>query len=204
MTWPNEDCGWNGQRQLILNLSSAPASEPITTAEAKTHLRIDSSDDDTYIDTLIEAARRHVESFTNRALITQTWELYLDDFPNEILLPKPELVSVSSITYTDTAGASQTLSTDVYQVDTDHLPGRIFLKYGQTWPAVQEIPKAVKVTYVAGYGAASAVPQSIKTAIKILVAHWYENREPVIVGTNVASVPLSVEYLLMPYKVFNF
>lgn len=190
---------------MILKLSSAPGAEPLSAAEAKAHLRVDHSDDDTYISTLIKAARHYIEQVTNRALITQTWIAYLDDFLPVIQLPKPELISVTGITYVDTDGTTQNLGTSIYTVDTDSLPGRVYEAYNQSWPTVRDIPKAVAITYTAGYGAASTnVPEPILQASKILVAHWYENREPVIVGTIASPVPLSVTHLLAPYKVHQF
>lgn len=182
------------------------ASEPITTSEAKTHLREDSSANDTYIDTLIAAARMQCEIFQRRSYINQTWTMALTGFPGSytpdswhttatddlnIYLPYPPLSSVTSITYTDTDGGSNTLATSVYGVDTNSEPGRVYLKYDQSWPATRDLEDAaVRITYVAGYGAtAASVPATIKHAIKLLVAWMYEYREPVISGTIIDEVP---------------
>lgn len=188
-------------------LSSAPATEPVTTAELKSHLRVDSTDEDTLIASLGTAARQYVEEQTRRALVTQTWVLKLDEFPEsdgEILLPRPPLVSVSSVTYVDTAGSTQTLSSSVYSVDTTDTPGRITLAYDQTWPTVRDQRNAITVTYVAGYGAASAVPDALKAAIKLLVGHWFTNREGVVTGTIATEIPMAVDALLAPYRVLRF
>jgi uncharacterized phiE125 gp8 family phage protein len=97
---------------MYWRLVTDAASEPITAAQAKTHCRIDTSLDDTYIGILIKTARQKVEEDTDRAMLTQTWKIYLDDFPasdsEPILFPRSPLIAVSSVAYTDTAGSSQT------------------------------------------------------------------------------------------------
>src|SRR3954453_3955872 len=98
---------------------TAPSTEPISTADAQLQCRVDASDEDALIDALVKAAREHVETFTHRALITQTWDLKLDAFPctGEIWLPKPPVASVTSITYLDTTGVSQTWASSNYRTD---------------------------------------------------------------------------------------
>lgn len=188
-----------------LTLTSAPAAEPVSTAEAKTHMRVETSDDDTYIGTLITAARRYCEAVQKRAFITQTWKLYLDRFPSVIRVPKPPLQSVSSIAYLDTNGDSQTLSSSVYTVDTDSEPGLIYEGYNQQWPATRDVEKAITVTFLAGYGDASTdVPAEVIHAIKLMVGHWYEHREAVADGVTPAMVPLTVHSLLGISRTFSF
>lgn len=178
-----------------LTLVSAPAAEPLTTAELKAWLRVDHSSDDTTIAALGAAAREMCERLTGRAFVTQTWRLTLDAFPYawtgwggvrntppadlaawSIRLPKAPLQSVSSIEYHDLADALQTLASTAYDVDAAHDPGRVSLAFGQVWPVTRPKPGAVRITFVAGYGAAAAVPEGIKTAIRFAVASWYENR----------------------------
>lgn len=166
--------------------NTAPATEPVTLAEAKSHLRVDVTDDDTLITELIKAARQIVESNTGRSLITQTWRLTLDAFPrnNEaIQLEKPPLVSVQSVTYVDTNGTTQTLATSDYIVDTSHIQGEVALAYDKTWPETRPQRNAVLVNYTAGYGAASAVPEVLKAAIKLRLGDLFANREASIIGT---------------------
>ena len=185
------------ERPWSLTETSAPAAEPLSTAQAKTYLRVEHSEEDSLIDNLIEAARVHVEMFTHRSLINTTFTLKLDAFPQEIRTPRSPLSSVTSITYIDTNGASQTLSTDTYDVDTDTEPGRIFLKHNQDWPDTRGINNAVTVTFVAGYGSASTdIPESLRAAVSMLTAHYYEQREPVVVGTITGRIPMSVESLM--------
>lgn len=189
---------WRNMKQ-----SSAPATEPLTTAEAKTHLVVDHSDDDTYIDTLVAAARAYVEQYTGRQLVTATWTMDLERFPGDdfIQLPFPPLQSVTSVKYYDLSNSQQTLAASKYVV-ADSTPGRLRLVSGEAWPQVYpDRAQAVEVIFVAGYGAASAVPADIKHAIKMLVGHWYENRETVTVGQTSKPVAFATDALLNPYKI---
>jgi uncharacterized phiE125 gp8 family phage protein len=187
-----------------LALITAPTDEPITLDEAKEHCRVDVDDDDNYITSLIAAARRITESMTDRALITQTWRLKLDRFPCDcIYVPRPPLASVSSITYVDTQGATQTWSSTEYRVDTDSYVGRITPAYGYTWPVLLPVINAVTITFVAGYGNADAVPQDLKQAMLMLIGHMYENREPVTFGQP-SLLPLGYNTLVGPYCVVTF
>ena len=191
-------------RQDLYGLSqyAAPGTEPVTSTEAKAHCRIDSSADDTMITSLIQAAREYVERFCGRRLITQTWDLKLDMWPDVIQVPYPPLISVSSITYVDSAGTTQTLATTEYTVDATREPGRIYPAFGKVWPVLQDIPVAVSVRFVAGYANAAAVPQGIKQAMLLLIEHWYELREPIMMK-EVRDAPLSVENLLWQYRVLE-
>lgn len=189
-------------------VTSAPASEPVTTAELKSHCRVEVSDDDTLIASYGAAAREWVErTGIWRSLVTQTITLKLDEFPcsdDPILLPQPPLISVTSITYVDTNGTTQTWSSSEYRVDTYAEPGRVTPAYGYSYPSTRDVTGAVTVVYSAGYGTASDVPNSIKTAIKFLAANWYENREPVVLGTIAPQVPWTILALLEPYNAKGF
>lgn len=188
---------------MILNLVTAPTIEPITTAEAKTHLQVTLSSDDLYIDTLVAAARSYVENYTGRVLVTQTWDLFLDNFRSVIEIPKPPLSSVTSVKYTDGAGVQQTLATSIYTVDTNSTPGRVFRAYSQVWPTTQDIRNNVEIRFVAGYGNASTVPDLIKHAIKLMISHYYDQREPTA-PIVISKVPLSIENILNQFVVQTF
>jgi len=194
---------------FALTESVAPAAEPFTAAEAKLHLRVDSSDDDTYISALIKAARKKLEADTGRALITQTWKLILDRFPDSddeaILMPKAPLQSVSSITYVDTDGVTQTWDSSEYRVDTDSVPGRITPAYNQSWPTTRSVTGAVTITFVAGYGNSSQnIPDDLRHAMRLLIGHWYENREEVVAGVSIAQVPQAYQFLKQSHTIWNF
>lgn len=177
---------------LARAITSEPSVEPVTLNEARDFMRVDYDDDDALIKELIKAARRHAENVTERAFINQTWTLGLDCFwgSSVLYLPRPPLSSVTSITYVDTDGNSQTVAASTYSVDTTHEPGRVWLAYGQTWPTPRAERNAVTVTYVAGYGAAaSSVPETARIAIKMMVSDMYENRDVGFVGTIYAPNP---------------
>lgn len=154
---------------------SPPAEEPISLATAKLHLRVDSSDDDALINALIATARRQAEQETRRYLITQTLERTLDAFPCALILPP--LQSVSSIKYLDAAGVLQTLAAEQYVVDALSAPARISRAESVDWPTTRAQHNAVTIRFVAGYGAAAAVPETIKQWMLLQIGHWYANRE---------------------------
>ena len=199
---------------MALVRPTAPTLEPVTLDEAKTHCVITSTDDDTFIGNLITTAREKVESDTNRSLITQTWEQYLDCFPwntpgawpAAILLEPAPLQSVTSLTYIDTDGATQTLTEGVdFTVDTKSEPARIVPFYGTSWPSTRAVPNAVTITIVTGFGdAPSDVPERFKQAMKLLISHWNENREAIITGTMVEKVPFGYENIIASLKVTRF
>ena len=188
---------------MALKIYTEPSSEPVTLADAKSHCKIFITDDDDLINSYITAARKWVEhTGIRRALITQTLELYLDAFPDwEINPPRPPLKTIVSIKYYDTNGVLQTLSSALYTLDIINEPGRITPAYGQCWPSTRDIMNAVIIQYTAGYGEAAAVPKDIWHAILFLVAHAYENRQPV--GDIGKQIPFSVNALLAPYKIFG-
>jgi uncharacterized phiE125 gp8 family phage protein len=173
------------------------ASEPITLTEAKDQLRETGSSEDTYINTLIKTARQFAEEKTGRGLLAQTWKATLDNgsLPTDsiIELPRPPLQSVTEITYVDSDGATQTLSTDNYTIDTLSEPGRIMF---EDMPNIKSTINALTVEYVAGYSDASEVPAGIKQAILILVEHWFDFREAVVAGTTPSKIPISADDLL--------
>jgi uncharacterized phiE125 gp8 family phage protein len=194
---------------MSLKLNTAPTVEPISLDEVKLHLRTDVDDplEDTLLESLIKSAREFCEGFQHRSLITQTWELWLDAWPDEdyIKIPLPPLQSVSSVKYYDTDDTEHTFSSDDYFVDSDSEPGRVALNYSEVWPTTTLRPvNGICVTFVAGYGdAALDVPQKVRQAMLLLISHWYENREPIaLTGAVPKEVPFSVEALLWQDRCF--
>lgn len=177
-----------------------PTAEPVTVEEAKAQARIDATTDDALIEGYIVAARELAESYTKRVFVTQTWQQTYDWwFPWIIHSMVNPVQSVSSITYIDGAGDSQTLGASVYTLDTKTAKARIHLAYNETWPTTRAIQNAVTVTLVTGYGAATEVPQSIKLAILGLVGHWYNNREAHQHGVGIHETPDFFRALLNQY-----
>ena len=183
-----------------------PASfDPVSLEELKQQCRVDHDDEDTLIARLGAVATRHVEARTRRALLTQTWRLTLDAFPcDTIYIPRPPLIAVSSITYLDGAGDSQTLATADYRVDASRHPGRITPAYGEYWPTTLCTTNAVTITHTAGYGAAGDVPEDLRHAILLLAAHWHANRETVVVGTISGPLAFTLDVLCEPYEVEGY
>lgn len=168
---------------MNLKLITPPATEPVSLSEAKSHLRVDLPDDDTFITSLITTARQTAEDITRTSFITQTWELSLDAV-DYLYLPRPPTLSITSVTIDGV-----TLVPTQYQVSGDRV---LFLT-----PAIAQTLGGVKITYTAGYGSAAAnVPTSIKQAILQIVGHLYENRES-------QDIPDLAMNLLHPYKVYQ-
>ena len=204
---------------MPMQLITLPAGEPVSLAEAKLHLRVDFDDDDSLIQVLISAARQAAETLTNRQLVTARWRMVLDSFPgpslmgvpagqtftlpgHAVLLPKSPVQSVVEIRYLDMAGAWQVMPAANYTVDCACEPARITPVFGQIWPIALPQIGAVSVIFDAGYGNASAVPEGIKTWIKLRLGSLYVHREEVASMTRGRIDPLPfIDGLLDPYKV---
>ena len=190
----------------VLEPVTLPSTEPITLALAKSHLRVPHELDDTYITQCIRAARDIGERITERRFLTQTWKVYLDEFPGpgrEILVPYPPLQSVTSIGYVDENGDSQTWSASSYIVDTGQEPGRIRLAYGQVWPTPRLQPRAVTITFVCGYGAdGDSLPPELLQTLLVELSRRYEFREPIITGTIATELP-GFDRLWWPFRVLG-
>lgn len=157
------------------------------------------SAEDDLLSHYIGTAREYCEDFQNRAYCTQTWDLKLDDWPDQdyIEIPLPPLQSVTYIKYKDSDGVEYTVDTADYIVDTATFKGRVVLAYGESWPSVSLYPASpITIRFVAGYGAAAAVPKKAKQAMLLLVGHWNERREAAITGTISKDIEHGVEALL--------
>ena len=174
----------------------------LTTAEAKSHLRVDTTADDTLIDNLVKAARESAEVYTNRFFIDTTLTLKGDKWSDIEYLFKSPVRSISSIKYYDSDNALQTLATSVYLLDNSHQPSRVTLDEGESFPNLASRANAIEVVYGVGYGnAASDVPEAIRQAVLLTVGHFYQNREDVVVGRIASQLPMAAKYLLDQYKV---
>lgn len=191
-----------------LVLVTGPTLEPLSVAVVKAHARITTDAEDALVAALISNARQVVEEDDNLALLTQTWEYSLDAFPSvtrdnpdgTIVLPRPPVQSVTSITYTDEDGVAQTHSASLYTLDSRSFPGRIVPAYDEAWPSTRAVPNAVIVKYVAGFGGDEAdVPERIRQAMLIMIATGLEHREDLVTGTIVAQLR-SVRSLRTHYR----
>lgn len=168
---------------------TAPASEPITLAEARKQLELSPSDTahDDHLTALIQAVREQFEHDTDSSILTQTLSVTCEDLSDdEIYLPRRPIQSITSIQYYDTANTLQTLSSSVYSLDKPNAAVR--LNYLQLWPVTIDRWDAVTITYVAGYSSISAVPQIYKQAMKLLLAHYFENRD-MIMSEAMQTIP---------------
>lgn len=183
-----------------------PAVEPVLLAEAKLHLRVDTTDEDPEITLMIEAAREICEMISGRQFINATWPEYFDRFPSpELRLARPPLSSITSIQYVDTGGTTQTWDSGDYQVDTISEPARVKPVFGGSFPSTRDDYNAVTVTFVAGYGTAgSDVPPIYRRAIKFLVGHWFLNREAWLTRTTTNEVHDALHALLDVNRIMTF
>jgi len=195
-------------------LVTAPTSEPVSLAEAKAHLRLETTADDTLVAALIVAARQWAEEYLWRGLVTQTWELVLDAFPErgEIELPRGNLVSIASLKYVDDNGTEQTWAASNYTKDDTSEPGKLRLAYDKDWPSARDQWDAVKIRYTVGWAGEAAqmpaeadrVPAAIRAAMMLVISQLYEHRTPEVVGTIVSKVSFAVEALLGPYRLARY
>lgn len=187
----------------MLTLITAPAAEPVTLTEAKLHARIEHSADDTLVTALIAAAREQVEHETGRRLINQTWEQVLPAFADSMDLDTGPVSSITSVKYLDSDGAEQTLASTVYSLISESLPPRLVLNSGQSWPATYTSDNAVRIRFVAGYGADStAVPQAIRAWMMVRIASLYAQREEHASGLT--EMPgRFIDGLLDPYRIHH-
>jgi len=166
-----------------LSIITPPSVEPVTLAEQKLWSKIDGNDDDAIVTSLIEDARAQTEICTDRTMLATSIEIWLNCWPGaKFSLPRPNLISVTSVKYYDESEALQTLSTDSYAVlapaGDRAEKGQIALKPGQAWPDLGATEWPIRIIYVAGYGtSADDVPEGIKSALKSFVSSMYAIRD---------------------------
>jgi uncharacterized phiE125 gp8 family phage protein len=191
------------ETSMPLVLTSGPEVEPVSLAEAKAHLRVDGSSEDTLIGSLIITSRLHVEAALGLALITQAWSYFIDTWPSgsELKLPLRPVESVTAVRLYAEDESIVTVPPESYLVDAAGAPPRLVRQGTLAWPLPRRTANGIEVALLAGYGAAAAdVPAPIRQAILLLIAHWYEHREPVEIGAPQASIPHMVSELLQPYR----
>lgn len=209
---------------MTIQIITAPTVEPVTVARAKLHLRVDIAADDELIAMMITSARQSCETMMQRSILPQTLELALDAFPgadgpgelrrfralaaagrarafDAIALPRGPVSSVTSVKYTDTAGAEQTLAGAAWQTDLrDDRVGYVLPVYGGSWPTTRDDINAVRVRYVAGWADPDSVPAPVVSWILLRIGGLYENREQFVAGVEIKTAPF-VDRLLDPWAI---
>ena len=184
-------------------LLTGPAVEPVTLGQAKQFIRVEHDDDDDIIAALIAGSRIHVETQTRRALITQSWRLVRDVWPElgcVPVLPVP-LRTLDAARVYKSDGSTLAIDLAAFTVDKAAAPARLAFMRGAL-PVPGRAVAGIEIDVTCGYGAAPEnVPAPLRQAIRLLVAHWYENRGLVAIGQQIAVLPQTVAALIAPYRV---
>ncbi len=179
---------------MALSPLSAPALEPLSLNEAKAHLRVDTGDEDTLIDSLITTARLQLEAALNAAFITQQWQWTFDCWPMSTIieLPLRPLQTIDAVRVVDGDGTPTLIDPVTYAVDAAADIPRIASRSGY-WPTPGARLNGIEIDFTAGFGAAPTdVPEDIRHAILLLIAHWFEHREPPGATTATTSGPVAI------------
>ena len=179
-----------------------PASTyPVSLTEAKSHLKVDTTADDTYITSIIKAASQLSEEYTNRFFIDTVIDQTCSDFAQLQTLFKSKVSAVAHVKYYDNDNSLQTLSATIYDTQLQYEPSQIQLAENQSFPSITKRNDAVVARYTVGYGSASDVPEIIKQAILLTIGNFYQNRNSVVIGRIATELPMNVKWLLDTYKV---
>ena len=186
---------------MSLALNTPPSNEPVSLAEAKAYLRIDHADEDALIQSLLLAARMHLERVTGLAFLSQQWSLWLDHWPGpEVTIPLFPLAAVVAVKIYPATGAAAVADPATYVTDTARRPPRL-VRVGATWPEPQRVANGIEIVFTAGFGANAAdLPAPLAKAILLLAADWYETRGPLAIGDPAESLPRPVAGLIAPYR----
>lgn len=188
---------------MALLMTSGPAAEPVTLAEAKAHLRLDGAADDALVASLITTSRLQIETALSMALITQAWSSFIDALAADrvVRLPLRPIQSVAAIRLHHDDGGITTIPNDSFVLDSLSDPARLVQRDPTTIVALPRRANAYEFSFVAGFGDTAAdVPAPIRHAILLLVAHWFEHRDPSEVGTPATRIPAAVSQLLAPWQ----
>ena len=188
---------------MALYLTSGPAIEPVSLEEVKAHLRVDHGDEDVLIASLVTAARIHLETMLGLAFITQQWNLVLDRWPDmgEMVLPLSPVQAINGITLYDENDGTSTIAPSDYSLDAISQPARMIWRGSSYRPKPGRRYNGIEISMSAGFGTSTTdVPQPLRQAILLLVAYWYEHREPIGLASEVREIPQMVLMLTNAYK----
>ena len=181
---------------------SGPSAEPLTLDEIRAHVRVDGGMEDALLQSLLLTSRLHIEAALGLALITQRWRLVLDLWPQDgvVDLPLSPVLSIDEIRVLGRDGTVHVVAGSDYQLDASARPARI-VRHEGSWPGPGRKVAGIEIDFTAGFGGTSNdVPEPVRQALLLLVAHWYEHRDPIEIGTPATAVPHAVTRLLNPYR----
>jgi uncharacterized phiE125 gp8 family phage protein len=187
---------------MSLVMTAPPAVEPVTVADAKAHMRIDGSNEDVLIASLLLTSRLHIEVALSLALITQSWTLTLSRWPGsrDVELPLTPLRSIDEVRVKNAAGVANVVPAESYLVDLASRPARL-LWNKTARPEPQIRANGIEIDMTAGFGSTGdSVPAPLKHAMLMLTAHWYEHRDPEEIGSDDARIPDAVSALINPFR----
>lgn len=180
--------------------------EPLELSDIKAFLNIESTADDDLLHSMRLEVRDYLERVTHRQFMTATLLYALDCFPCQktmFSIPRPPLQSVTSIQYYDSNNVLTTWPTTEYGVDSLSEPGRIFLLPGHRWPSTYRIPNAIRITYLAGWDSAEAIPARLKSLMLFLIGDFYHYRRGTSIEDFIQEVPY-VQTLLRSLRIYEF
>lgn len=184
---------------------AAPEVTPVSLAEAKAHLRVESTDEDALITVLIAAAVAYADGWSGilgRCLITQSWRQDFDCTDAELRLPLPVIAITEMRVFGADDNTGATVDAANYELQRDERGSFVRIDDDYSWPTDLAETRAVRVTFTAGYGAAAAdVPADLRVGLLLLIGHWYQNREAVNVGNITTSLPFGVDALFGKHRV---
>lgn len=189
---------------MALVLTTPPALEPVSLADAKAHLRVDTTDEDVLISRLITGARSELERGLNRAFVTQSWTYFLDAWPSGYALPLP-LAPVQTIDQVRVYALDDSFAVmpgGAYLLDGQGSPPRLIRRGTLAWPVPLRPGNGVAIDMTCGHGSQpTEVPAALRIATLLLTAHWFENRQVAEVpGGAGATLPPMVRDLIDPYR----
>jgi uncharacterized phiE125 gp8 family phage protein len=173
-------------------------TDVVSLANMKEFLRVDHSDEDTTITALLDAAVSHVSDYTNRHLAAAGTAFFKLERWRPAALAYGPVNSIFKVAYSDTAGVTQTLDASKYYLQ-QHKDDTCLIFFHDT-PDLEDY-NATPITIQAVVGGAPS--NNVKHAVRMLVAHWYENRRGVVTGTTATTIPLGVHSLLNTERIID-